>query len=276
MLVFGICYIMLWFIPSYDNKRTLIQKVLDDKENDFSSTLNQIKLAAMFTILIFIDITHCYFGQSQGWLKEIGELHSYVSKESKCYEEEYLAYVYGMLIFGLFTYALILADFIAIASQMKHLGSIKFFFFALSIPSFLTWILYISFWYTCKNTGVTKMYEFGCTFVFYYAGFIAFYIYYHVKEGKKSPLRTDDAAAVATVPAVKLEENDTTSNENPDAPPIARAWSEHYEILHQENNQICGSFMNIFRLGLLILGSQFMLVGWYMYVIRERLKSRHS
>ena len=58
MLVFGICYIMLWFIPSYDNKRTLMQKVLDDKENEFSSTLNQIKLAAMFTILIFIDIEY--------------------------------------------------------------------------------------------------------------------------------------------------------------------------------------------------------------------------
>ena len=109
----------------------------------------------MFTILIFIDITHCYFGQSQGWLKEIGELHPYVSKESKCYEEEYLAYVYGMLIFGFFTYALTLADFIAIARQTKHLESIQFFFFALSIPSFITWNLYISFWYTCKNTGVT-------------------------------------------------------------------------------------------------------------------------
>ena len=44
----------------------------------------------------------------------------------------------------------------------------------------------------------------------------------------------------------ELEVNDTTSNENSDTPPIARAWSEHYEILHEENNPICGTFMYIF------------------------------
>ena len=51
--------------------------------------------------------------------------------------------------------------------------------------------------------------------------------------------------------------------------------SSQIDILHEENNPICGTFMNVSVLGLLIVGSQFMLVGWYMYVIRERLKSRH-
>ena len=59
------------------------------------------------------------------------------------------------------------------------------------------------------------------------------------------------------MPAIELEVNDTTSNENSDTPPIARAWSEHYEILHEENNPICGTFMNISVLGLLIVGLQF-------------------
>ena len=267
MLVFGICYFM--FITGFT-----ATKVQNDRANRFS----HYKLAAMFTILVIIDIMHCSIGQSQGWLKEIGGLHPYVSKESKCYEEEYLAYVYGMLIFGFFTYALTLVDFIATARQMKHLESIHLFLFQLSIPSFITWILYISFCYNCKDTGITKLYTFGITFVIFYAMFLSFYVYdwlhHHVFNKKHQPT-TDDAVASATVPAIKLEENDTTSNENSDAPPIARAWSEHYEILHEENNPICGTFMNVSVLGLLIVGSQFMLVGWYMYVIRERIKSRH-
>ena len=92
MLVFGICFFM--FITGFT-----ATKVQNDRANRFS----HYKLAAMFTILVIIDIMHCSIGQSQGWLKEIGGLHPYVSKESKCYEEEYLAYVYGMLIFGFFT-----------------------------------------------------------------------------------------------------------------------------------------------------------------------------
>jgi len=251
MLVFGICYFM--FITGFT-----ATKVQNDRANRFS----HYKLAAMFTILVIIDIMHCSIGQSQGWLKEIGGLHPYVSKESKCYEEEYLAYVYGMLIFGFFTYALTLVDFIATARQMKHLESIHLFLFQLSIPSFITWILYISFSFSCKRTGITKLYAFGITFVIFYAIFLSFYVYdwlhHHVLNKKVQPTiyTTDDGKST------KLEET------------IARAWSEHHKILHKKNNPICGTFMNISALGLLIVGLQFILVGWYMYVIRERLKSK--
>jgi hypothetical protein len=242
--------------------------------------VSHYKLALMFTALVIIDIIHCNIGQSQEYLKQIGALHPYVSKESKCYEEEYLAYVYGMLIFGFFTYALTLADFIATARQMEHLETIHIFLFQLSIPSLITWVLYIASCYSCKDTGITKIYAFWNYFVIFYAIFLSFYfldwLYHHVFN-KKDEAATDDAVAIATATAIKLEGNisDEDENENPDAPPTAIAWSEHYDILHEENNPICGTFMNVSVLGLLIVGSQFMLVGWYMYVIRERIKSRH-
>ena len=251
MYVFGSCYATLIVCL------TAI-KVQNDRANRFT----HYKLAAMFGILVIIDMVHSSIGQHQGWLMEIGGLHPYVSKESKCYEEEYLAYVYGMLIFGFFTYALTLVDFIATARQMKHLESIHLFLFQLSIPSFITWILYISFSYSCKDTGITKLYAFGITFVIFYAIFLSFYVYdwlhHHVLNKKVQPTiyTTDDGKST------KLEET------------IARAWSEHHKILHKKNNPICGTFMNISVLGLLIVGLQFILVGWYMYVIRERLKSK--
>ena len=105
----------------------------------------------MFLILVFVDMVHCDIGQHQGWLMEIGGLHPNVSKKVNVTRKNTLAYVYGMLIFGFFTYALTLVDFIATARQMKHLESIHLFLFQLSIPSFITWILYISFSLSCKK-----------------------------------------------------------------------------------------------------------------------------
>ena len=65
------------------------------------------KLHMMFFVLLLLDIIHCAIGRNQALLETIEALHLNVS--AKCYELEYFAYVYGILIFGIFTYLLTIA-----------------------------------------------------------------------------------------------------------------------------------------------------------------------
>ena len=56
------------------------------------------KLHMMFFVLLVLDMVHCGIGNSQALLETIEALHPNVSANSKCYEEEYFAYVYGILV----------------------------------------------------------------------------------------------------------------------------------------------------------------------------------
>lgn len=243
---------------------------------DPSNRTAHVKLFMMFLTMIIIDIMHCAIGLKQGWLIQIDALHPNVSKESKCYEKEYLAYVYGILIFGFFTYALTLADLVAKAWQMKNIDSIHLFLFQLSIPSFITWVLFISFGYSCKDTGITKLFPFGVAFTIFYMIFFMFYLadwvkHYVLKKHDDSN-DTDQTAAVAT--AVKLEDAEAGDSS---VTPIA--WAERIEVMHHGKDGsggICGKFWNVSILGLMIVAAQFMLVGYYFYFVREELKQKAS
>jgi len=242
---------------------------------DPTNRMAHFKLFMMYLTLVAIDIMHCVIGQNQAWLIQIDALHPNVSKESKCYENEYLAYVYGVLIFGFFTYALTLADLVAKARQMKNIESVHLFLFQLSIPSFITWILFISFGYSCKDTGITKLFQFGIAFTVFYMMFIFFYVSDWVKHHvlrKPSDTSNTDQAAVATATAVKLEDAETGDSS---VTPVAVAWAERIEIMHHGRDGsggICGKFCNVSILGLMIVGAQFMLVGYYFYYVREEVK----
>ena len=144
--------------------------------------LTHTKLHMMFLVLLVLDIIHCAIGKSQALLETIEALHPNVSVNSKCYEPEYLAYIYGILIFGIFTYILTIADFYAVARDMDNLESIHVFLLQLSIPSFITWIIFISFGYNCKDTGMTRIFPFGVTFTAFYSVFISYYAWHWFKH----------------------------------------------------------------------------------------------
>ena len=270
MLIFGILT-----LPGM-----VVYVLINMREDPINRTVH-IKLFMMFLTMVVIDIMHCIIGQNQAWLLQIDALHPNVSKESKCYEKEYLAYVYGVLIFGFFTYALTLADLVAKARQMKNVESIHLFLLQLSIPSFLTWILFISFGYSCKDTGITKLFQFGITFTVFYTIFILFYVADWVKHHVlRKPSETSNAdqpaiaTATATATAVKLEDAETGDSS---ATPVAVAWAERIEIMHHGRDGsggICGKFLNVSILGLMIVGAQFMLVGYYFYYVREEVKQK--
>ena len=83
---------------------------------------------------------------------------------------------------------------------------------------------------------------------------------------------SDNVAAVAT----PVEKDSTSDTANV----IAKAWSKHINILHnasKENESLCGRiFLNPAMLGLVVVGIQFLLVGWYFYGIREELKVKYQ
>ena len=237
------------------------------------------KLHMMFFVLLVLDMVHCGIGNSQALLETIEALHPNVSANSKCYEEEYFAYVYGILVFGIFTYILTIADFYAVARDMDNLESIHVFLLQLSIPSFVTWIIFISFGYNCKDTGMTRIFSFGVTFTAFYSVFISYYAWHWFKHyvwtnEDQSENFSDNVAAVAT-PVEKDSTSDTASTYV-----IAKAWSKHINILHnasKENESLCGRiFLNPAMLGLVVVGIQFLLVGWYFYGIREELKVKYQ
>jgi len=161
----------------------------------------------MFLLLIIIDITHSVIGGKQAVLHGKDELHIGIKANERCYDVEYLGYVIGTLVFGVFLYicciirqilylkmlpkaittsgAIINESSISKTAHDSLAGTIAGFMNAIKRPTQIIALVFIGFTYSCKDSGKTKLITFQITTTLFYCIFISYGIYYNYMYRKQ-------------------------------------------------------------------------------------------